>query len=54
MLFNSMIAAEISRISTEVNALQTVADKLPYDTMRKSTGAHQIEYLALLGLIMNN
>ena len=54
MLFNCMIAAEISGMSRKVNALQTVSDKLPCGIMCKSNGAHQIEYLALGGLIMNN
>jgi len=42
-----MIAAEISGISRKVNALQTMADKLPCGIKHKSTGANQIEYLAL-------
>ena len=41
------VAAEIYGLSRKVNALQTVADKLPYGIMCKSTGPHQIEYLAL-------
>jgi len=47
MMFNSMIAAEISGMSRKVNALQTMVDELPYGIMCKSTGAHHIEYLAL-------
>jgi hypothetical protein len=41
------VVAEISGRSREVNALHTVTDKFPYGIMCKSTGAHQIEYLAL-------
>ena len=47
MPFNSMIAAEISGMSRKVNTFHTVADKLPCGIMYKSSGAHQIEYLAL-------
>ena len=47
MLFNSMIAAEISGMSRKINALQTVADKLLCGIMCKSSGAQQMEYLAL-------
>jgi len=47
MPFNSMIAAEISGMSRKINALQTVADKLLCGIMCKSSGAQQMEYLAL-------
>jgi len=36
MLFNSMFAAEIPGKSRKVNALQNMADKLPYSIICKS------------------